>query len=539
MSAATHSASPATSDGAPRDRAQRVGLFLLLLGIYLLTASRERPWSDGELMFQVAQALVERRGVEILWSTPPYSFAGPDGGIYSSFPLLSSLVLVPSVWVLRALGPSWQLFALPLAAQVPSALSSAGAVAAFHALCRRLGIGRRGAVVASLMLGLSTFVWVYARRPYSESLQLLVFLLFVLAALRWRERARRADALALGAAAGLMLNTEIVLALGALGGLAVLVAERARSREGVGSMLAWFACGLAPWLALFAAYDLGRWDAVFLTGYEQVWALPRESTFWGVVGLAFSPGKSIFLYCPPLLSSPFGLRGLWKARRRESLFLVAATLPPMLAVASLQTWSGGWCWGPRVWLFATPVLLLPAAWWIDGLLQRPRTRARAYGLALAGALAFGGGAVQLLGNAFYWDHHVRLARQVQQRWLGRPNRDGAILKPIERRACDPCIEDMHGVLWLPAFSPIVGHAWMLRHVAQDSPPEHALKDAPWRRYTTLEVDLSSTFRRATLDWWGMLWLDRFPERRPAGIVLLLSFVGLTLAGGWQLRRAPR
>ena len=98
---------------------------------------------------------------------------------------------------------------------------------------------------------------------------------------------------------------------------------------------------------------------------------------------------------------------------------------------------------------------------------------------------------------------------------------------------------MHGVLWLPAFQPIVGHAWLVRHVARDSTSAQALADAPWARYTSLEVDLEPTLRRAKLDWWGMLWLETFPERRPIGIALLLTFVGLAGVGGWQLRRGLR
>ena len=522
------------SAGSETKRWRGAGLFLLVLGIFLLGASRERPWSDGELMFQVAEALVERHGVEILWASPPYSFRGPDGGIYGYFPLLPSLALVPSVALLEFLGPRWRLFALPLVTQVPAAVLAALATVSFDRLCTRIGVRPRIALTSALVFALATSLWVYARRPYSETLQVLLVLTYVHALLGLRESARLRSALWLGAVAGMMLNTELALGLGAAGGLLAVLHGKPALRTGriLGSVCA----GALPWVGLFMAYNHARWGSPFLTGYEQIWELPRESLWWGVVGLSVSPGKSIFLYSPPLILAALALPSFWREDRRLAVTLAAVVVPPMLAVASLQTWNGGWCWGPRVWLFATPILLLPFARWLDDVVARARSRSRSARLAVAAGLVASGVVVQLLGNAFYWDHHVRTAKMVQMRWLGTPNRHGAILQPVERRTCDPCLEDMYGTVWLPAFQPIVGHAWLLRHRALDSEPQVALEDAPWRRYTTIEIDLASSLRRARIDWWGSLWLDDYPERRGIGIGLTVGFLGMIVGGALLLRR---
>ena len=43
----------------------RWGIFLLTLGVYLLGLSSERPWGEGEQLYEVAEAIVERGSVEV------------------------------------------------------------------------------------------------------------------------------------------------------------------------------------------------------------------------------------------------------------------------------------------------------------------------------------------------------------------------------------------------------------------------------------------------------------------------------------------
>jgi hypothetical protein len=61
---------------------------------------------------------------------------------------------------------------------------------------------------------------------------------------------------------------------------------------------------------------------------------------------------------------------------------------------------------------------------------------------------------------------------------------------------------MYAQTWLPPFSPIEGHLWLLRHVPAGHDAKTAEADAPWRRYTTLRLDIEDTF--AVLVWIGGL-----------------------------------
>ena len=114
----------------------------------------------------------------------------------------------------------------------------------------------------------------------------------------------------------------------------------------------------------------------------------------------------------------------------------------LLMNAKFRYWHADYCWGPRLLVPIVPSLLLPAAPWLEGALARGRATLRVLGL---GALLGAGLFVQVLGSSFYWDHYIRIAIAVKD----------------QTGAAGWFTEDLHHVHFIPQFSPLVGHAWML------------------------------------------------------------------------------
>ncbi|MCS7287357.1 MAG: hypothetical protein NZ653_09515 [Anaerolineae bacterium] len=85
--------------------------------------------------------------------------------------------------------------------------------------------------------------------------------------------------------------------------------------------------------------------------------------FWILVTLAkagqhcftsgYSPGKSIFLFAPPVILAPWGLARLWAEMLFGGVFLLY-----LLFHAKWWTWHGGWSWGPRFLVLSIPFLVL-------------------------------------------------------------------------------------------------------------------------------------------------------------------------------------
>jgi hypothetical protein len=78
----------------------------------------------------------------------------------------------------------------------------------------------------------------------------------------------------------------------------------------------------------------------------------------GLYGFLLSPGKSVFLFAPPILLASAGLRKL--ARLDKGLAVVAAGLPLiyLFFYATFTQWEGGFCVGPRYLVPAISLLCL-------------------------------------------------------------------------------------------------------------------------------------------------------------------------------------
>jgi hypothetical protein len=116
---------------------------------------------------------------------------------------------------------------------------------------------------------------------------------------------------------------------------------------------------LFPALAIFTlmAFNLLRYDDPLATGYagQGFDTLPLVGAF----GLLFSPGRSIFLYAPPLLLSAACFPRFWRRNRplAEAILLVGGVA--LLVYGAWWAWDGGASWGPRFLVPLLPLWMLP------------------------------------------------------------------------------------------------------------------------------------------------------------------------------------
>jgi hypothetical protein len=256
--------------------------------------------------------------------------------------------------------------------------------------------------------------------------------------------------------------------------------------------------------------------------------------FDGAWGMLASPNKSAFLYSPPLVLALLALPAAVRAVPRFGLALLAMVAPVFLIYCTYRSWSGEWAWGPRFFVWAVPVLLVPLAWWVDAAVTRWRR------VVLGGVVA-SGIAVQLLGTALYWDHFIRIAITTKNQWLGQPNRTGSYVPDRNRGFCDSCFEDTYQLLWTPAFHPIRGHWWLVTSLAADRDAKSAQTEAPWRHYTTLQVNLNhaDNYARVRIDWWGLLWMKDATHTWKLGLTVMIALAGALAFGVWRWLRLHR
>jgi hypothetical protein len=106
--------------------------------------------------------------------------------------------------------------------------------------------------------------------------------------------------------------------------------------------------------------------------------------------------------------------------------------------------------------------------------------------------------------------------------------------------CPVCFETISQLQWLPPFQHIVGNYWLLTHVPYGHDWVRAEKDAPWRRYTNLQVDIQESYARARIDWWFTEYHKTFPYLAWFLVVFLpLAIAALLVLFLFEVWRARR
>jgi hypothetical protein len=506
-------------------------LFVAVACLYFASMSREVAWGDARPVYEVAESMVAGRGVSVHTRWPSDAAPAPDGKLYAVQPWLPSLVHIPGLLITAPLrhmsiSPEVAHWRDSIACHLASGLLGALVVWLFFRLCLRHGASPRVARFSAILLALGSTVWVYARSPFTEIVQAACFTGFFLALSHLLQKLERRTALAVGIWAGLLLNTKYLYALCLPGALLVVVlAHRKRGRELLAAV-AYAALGFLPGLCMILLYNYLRFGDVTRTGYVKLGQVMVENVLAATWGFLFSPGKSVFLYTPPLVLALLGCVRFWRSQRWSGLAMIATIVPVVLFYGRFPSWSGDWAWGPRYLVFAVPVLLLPCIAFLSGM--------RWPGRSLAVAVLVLGLGVQILGNAFYWDHFLRIVLDVRTKWLGQVNRTGALT--VDKGGyCEGCFEDVYPMVWLPPFAPILGHAWLLRHVPFHHDWQRAKLDAPWRRHTRLDIDGKEKWERVRVDH----WLYDAERHRVAGWLVLMFLLGTGAGAGVLFVRRTR
>jgi hypothetical protein len=502
-------------------------LFFTIFFLYMLFGSRERPWGDGRPIYEVAESIVVHHAVSIATRWPPAIPTGVDGKIYAVSPLLPSLIHVPGAawqsWI-STLAPKYLHHSIAFACHFGPVALSALTCVLFFSLCLRMRVSQSMALWATAAVGLATTVAVYARYPYSEALQTACFTGLFSHLVTMRDRPRATAALALGVWAGLLINAKWVFLFSIPGILGLLVWTWRQQPKLLARMLAAFAAGLLPLIAMLLLYNDARWGSLWSFGSKPGASFVAK-TWIGLWGLFLSPGKSVFLYAPPLLLTLVALPRILR-RCPWILVVLLVTAGPVVGLsATLLFWTGDYAWGPRYLVFAVPALLLPGVLLWDDFLNTARRWGRCLGRTVLGTVLVVGLFVQVLGSAFHWDHFIRIGKKASQVWLGTPNSAGSPLLSLGV-GCGSCFEEMYGLNWLPPFQPIVGHWWMLKHVSFEHDWVRAEADAPWHTYTQLPLDIADVYNRVRPDWWMFDW---WPQFRTQGITLAIAVLLAFLA----------
>jgi hypothetical protein len=358
-----------------RDRIRidrRLGLlvFAAALAVYITTAGGSMATTDAVVAYDLTRQMVDHGTIALSGNLiGNIAYQGLDGRFYSPFGLAQSVWNVPFFLggrlVSQALGWAQDRadMATKAAVVLGSGVAAAACVLVVWLFAISLGAGRRVAVAAAAVVGFATSLWPYSKFGFNVPLSALLLVAAHYAAWRAVDTPSRTPAWLSGFWAGWAFLTrhEFAIAAGMLACWLAGGVRRDRTR-----IVAWWVIGLLPEAVVWGMYNHVRYGSPFDAGYlrDQVPAW-GSSVLAGIAGLLFSPGASIFIYCPIAVLGVWTLIRSGRTHARLGMLVLAEVAVFTLFYAQLGNWVGGRSYGPRYLVPFLPLICLPLAVWLQ------------------------------------------------------------------------------------------------------------------------------------------------------------------------------
>lgn len=369
-------------------------VFLFFLSIYSFTMAGSIQYGDEVEKYRVAQSLVERHDFSFR-PTAMRNEIGAGGRTYSIYELGQTLLEVPFYILGKILSPFSSVpdvdWITQLTVGLLNPIITAWTCVLLYLTGNSLGFGKRSSWALTLMFGLGTIAWPYSKGFTREPLLTFLLLASFFAVHRFQVTYRDRWLLAAGIASGYLVFTKFVHAVVVplfLVYVLVITFQKFRMLQPrpnwrsiivplFKSFLLFSLPGLL-FLALQSLYALIRFGTLFsgIAGTRNNpidWILllfSQAQLDRAVMGLVFSPEKSLFLYSPPVLIFLLAWIVWVRTQTKEALLCLGLILLEFATVIGRPDWDGGSWWGPRYLVQVVPLLLIPAGALISG----PRVR---------------------------------------------------------------------------------------------------------------------------------------------------------------------
>lgn len=393
-----------------------LGLFFLVMlvhGVSRVSQSCDSMWSvhTGLSIMREGNADLDEYRDAVL-SGPRYVYEIVDGHIYSSYPIGTPLLAAPLVYVidvglrrLSSISPrtaalirglrherTEQVDAATLHRQVEILVASlfvALAVVLVYLVCRQF-LGRLISVMLASVYAFCTPAWSTASRAlWQHGPSMLMVAAALLILLMARKRPFLAQFASLPLAYSFVIRPTNALSIV---GLTLYVAVR--HRRYLLQYLAWSMLAVVP----FVWYNLWLYHSPIPPYFSPHKVGASAHLLEGLAGNLVSPSRGLFVFCPVLAFSIWGMVLSLGVRhdRQLSLILIGIVISHWFVISSFPDWHGGHGFGPRYFTDVMPFLvyfMIPVLAW----LSEKRGRGRNWLLSLFVLLAATSLAIHLNG----------------------------------------------------------------------------------------------------------------------------------------------
>jgi hypothetical protein len=402
-----------------------IGLYLLVVGAYLVTASGRLGLADSAAMLRVSQSMLDAKSLSSDPCQPDGASTGCVPGVgerhYAGFGLVPSLAVIPAIFFARFVSGIVHIDSLAVtkvAVSLFTVLLAPLACVVLAAWIVKLGFTKRTALVCALILAFASPFWHFSvmgflSEPY--------FTLAILVAAYLLSYPRRKFAclwagLAFGVACGTRINGVILLPA-YVGFIAFQArAERRALTRFVQDCLE-FSASFSVCALLLGWANYARFGSPLKTGYHL--AFPTFSAslstplLKGLSQTLFSPNIGLLFFAPWILIALFWFPAFVRGHRPESVLCGASALIYILFFAKFTSTYGGWIAGPRYLIPILPFFLLALAPALEALQHRVFRTGRQWATVRVtlGALVCAAFLMQAVGASFPDERYYLVASE--------------------------------------------------------------------------------------------------------------------------------
>ena len=285
--------------------------------------------------------------------------------------------------------------------------------------------------------------------------------------------------------------------------------------------LFWFIAPVIVCGVMLLWFNYIRFDKLFAFGYFYGPEANdfRDSYFGfntpfliGLYGLLFSTGKGFFFYNPSTILSLFGIKTFYQHYKAEALLILGIICGSILIYSSWWAWHGDFCWGPRFLTGLSPFFILLCGKWMEDVFScfekcKYRYWLKRGFLFILLTVSFG---VQIAGLSIKSNDYILTAANV------------GFFKESLFNAYWPIRDELLHLHFVPEFSPLVGHLWMMRSLYQKNDENFmkVYKSPPWKGLNPVWVP-DKEVRSFSYNIW---WLHAVANRSPVSMKVILPAI---------------
>ncbi len=374
---------------------------------------------------------------------------GSDGKFYSNYGIGHPLIEVPFYLIGKLVSKAFKKnkqYIIKAIISLSSNLIISLVVLIFFKFASKINNNKKINLITSIILAFATMIFPYSKQLYRDPPQLLMLFGAFFFLFSFKKSLKIKYLITASCFLGFALTIKFAIIIYLPSYLFYLLLTFSKYRKKIKYFLI-FITPICIGILISLIYNYIRFNNFLDFGYtaKNIKFGLKGPFIEGIWGLLLSSGKGFFTYSPVLILFFPTISYFYKKFKAESIFINLMVLTAFIFYSKYWSWGGGWCWGPRYLLPLIPLMMLPILFFLNDFNKFSKLKKSLVVFLII--LSF---FVQLLGIFIHHANYLQFIASYVH------------IVPLYSEKNPNIRSDLFYVDFVPQFSPIIGHWWLLK-----------------------------------------------------------------------------